>query len=166
MKIAGVYILEKEVLQYIPVGENYDFARDLFPTLVALGQIQAFRHDGYWSDIGSPRAYYEANFAMRNHRLFPCAAHNARVISHRIGSSDPTLAAYSALVTGKCRNCIVGDNAAIASDAVAEDCVVLPNVTVRGMHYGEIIGDGYALPLIADVVPNLHDSTQIYKNFS
>lgn len=33
----GIYILEPEVLEYIPKGRSYDFSRDLFPALLKAG---------------------------------------------------------------------------------------------------------------------------------
>ncbi len=162
----GVYIFGCSVLRHIPYGVKYDFARDLFPELVKMRQINAYYHNGFWSDIGSPAAYYEANFIMANGKNFFLPAYNRfRTISHRIGGDGKSLAAYSAVITGRCRRSIVGAGAAVASDADISDCVVLDGVTVSGRHYGEIIGDGYCMPIASSIrIP--HDSTQIYKNFS
>ncbi|WP_292663121.1 nucleotidyltransferase family protein, partial [Nitratifractor sp.] len=33
----GIYLIEPEILDYIPVGENFDFAKDLFPLLMKEG---------------------------------------------------------------------------------------------------------------------------------
>ncbi len=162
----GVYIISRAALKYVPYGEKYDFARDLFPRLVVLGQINAYFHDGFWSDIGSPQAYYEANFRMLKGGFFPLVPHRYRTVSRRVGSEKNSLAAYSALLTGRCLRSIVGEGAAVASDANIEGCVVLAGVTVRGFHYREIIGDGYSLPLATDFVHNQHDSADISKNFS
>ena len=35
---AGVYVLEPDILNHIPEGQNYDFGRHLFPKLLALDQ--------------------------------------------------------------------------------------------------------------------------------
>lgn len=161
----GVYIIERAALRYVPKGEKYDFSRDLFPELVQKKQINAYRHRGFWSDIGSPLSYYEANFTMLGGGFFPQAKHKFRLLSHRLGYNKNTLAAYSSVITGRCFNSVIGDGAAIASDANIKNCVVLPNVTVSGFHYGEIIGDGYCMPVATALSENQHDSSLIYKNF-
>lgn len=161
----GVYIVNRRVLDRIPRAVRYDFSRDLFPALVAEGELNAFYHDGYWSDLGTPRAYYEANLAMLRGGFYPQVYNRHRTVSHRIGSDRPTLAAYSALVTGKTWASVVGEDAAVPSDAQLDACVVLPRVTVHGRHFREIIGEGYVVP-IASPSEISQDSTQIYKNFS
>lgn len=162
----GVYILEREALKFIPQGVKYDFSRDLFPRLVQMEQLGVYMHDGFWSDIGSPRAYYEANFKALSGAFFPGPHNRYKTISRKLGQVDVSLAAYSALTVGKCRHSIVGEYAAVSSGADVCDCVIMPGVTVSGIHYGEIIGEGYSLPITAPDFMSRHDSTQIYKNFS
>ena len=58
----GIYALSPDLLEHIPPGIKYDFARDLFPRLLEEGiPMQGIVMDGYWCDIGSPRAYYQCN---------------------------------------------------------------------------------------------------------
>jgi NDP-sugar pyrophosphorylase family protein len=35
---AGIYVLEPEILKYIPEGQPYDFGRDVFPNVLAVGE--------------------------------------------------------------------------------------------------------------------------------
>ncbi|MBJ7354834.1 MAG: NDP-sugar synthase [Thermoleophilaceae bacterium] len=56
---AGAYVLERDVLEMIPAGENRSFEHDVFPQLVGDG-IYAFDADGYWLDLGTPERYVEA----------------------------------------------------------------------------------------------------------
>lgn len=58
----GIYILSPEVIDLIPDGEAYDFAKDLFPRLLRMDiPMTGVVMDGYWCDIGTPRAYYQSN---------------------------------------------------------------------------------------------------------
>ena len=48
----GIYILEPEVLDYIPPGKKFDFSRDLFPLLMEEGRpLYGCVLPGYWCDI-------------------------------------------------------------------------------------------------------------------
>ena len=54
----GIYIIEPEILNYIPENENFDFAKDLFPLLMREGiPLIAGNAEGYWRDVGNPESY-------------------------------------------------------------------------------------------------------------
>jgi mannose-1-phosphate guanylyltransferase/phosphomannomutase len=56
----GIYVIEPEILNYIPHGENFDFAKDLFPTLMKNNiPLWGCSIDGYWRDVGNPVSYRE-----------------------------------------------------------------------------------------------------------
>ncbi len=56
----GIYIIEPEILDYIPHGENFDFAKDLFPLLMQENiSLLAYSLSGYWRDVGNPESYRE-----------------------------------------------------------------------------------------------------------
>lgn len=53
----GVYMLSPEVLQAVPQGAVFDFAKDLFPMLTEKGTIFGVPIEGYWCDIGDGGSY-------------------------------------------------------------------------------------------------------------
>ena len=56
-----IYFFEPEILDLIPPGEIFDFARDLFPRLLAQElPFFGFISPGYWLDIGSLSDYLRA----------------------------------------------------------------------------------------------------------
>lgn len=56
----GVYVLEPIILQYIPKNARFDFP-DLIKTLLARNKrVCAYKHNGYWLDIGRPEDYLKA----------------------------------------------------------------------------------------------------------
>jgi mannose-1-phosphate guanylyltransferase/phosphomannomutase len=58
----GIYILEPEILQYIPEDRPFDFSQDLFPLLLEKGfPLYGFVSDGYWCDIGNFAQYMRAH---------------------------------------------------------------------------------------------------------
>ncbi|NLM53009.1 MAG: NTP transferase domain-containing protein [Firmicutes bacterium] len=61
----GIYILEPEVLDFIPVNKKFDFAQDLFPLLMEKGYtLYGYVAEGYWCDIGNLKQYHEAHLAI------------------------------------------------------------------------------------------------------
>ena len=63
----GFYILEPEVIDYIE-DEKWDFAKDLFPYLMRLGQhIFGFSSDAFWVDVGELKGYLTGiNWVLKN----------------------------------------------------------------------------------------------------
>jgi NDP-sugar pyrophosphorylase family protein len=59
---AGIYILEPEVLNWIPAEQVYDFGDNVFPNLLAEGiQVAGYVIEDLLIDIGLPEKYEEAN---------------------------------------------------------------------------------------------------------
>ncbi len=62
---AGLYVVEPEILDYIPEGEPYDFAKQLFPKLIENGiKIHGYIGEGTWLDTGRPNDMIRANQLM------------------------------------------------------------------------------------------------------
>ncbi|MBI2069064.1 MAG: NDP-sugar synthase [Elusimicrobia bacterium] len=54
----GIYMFEPEILDWIPGDGPFDFARELFPRLLAESQVvNGYVLDGYWCDIGNLKEY-------------------------------------------------------------------------------------------------------------
>jgi mannose-1-phosphate guanylyltransferase len=58
---AGMYVLERSVLDLIPAGETVSIEHDVFPRLVGEG-LHGLPLDGYWMDIGTPERYLQASW--------------------------------------------------------------------------------------------------------
>jgi mannose-1-phosphate guanylyltransferase/phosphomannomutase len=66
----GIYIIESEILDYIPHGENFDFAKDLFPLLMQKEiELMGYSLNGYWRDVGNPESYREVYEDILNKRV-------------------------------------------------------------------------------------------------
>ncbi|MCL4346702.1 MAG: NDP-sugar synthase [Candidatus Thermoplasmatota archaeon] len=62
---AGVYVINREVIDIIPSQTQYDFAKQLFPLLLQKGmKIKTHRIEGIWLDIGRPQDLHLANLAI------------------------------------------------------------------------------------------------------
>jgi NDP-sugar pyrophosphorylase family protein len=56
----GAYVMEPEVIEFIPVGRTFDLP-DVVKALIAAGRrVQAYRFDGHWLDIGNPHEHSKA----------------------------------------------------------------------------------------------------------
>jgi mannose-1-phosphate guanylyltransferase len=58
---AGVYVLERSVLDLIPAERNVSIEREVWPRLVGAG-LYAYTAPAYWLDIGTPARYLQGTF--------------------------------------------------------------------------------------------------------
>ncbi|MGQ9675063.1 MAG: nucleotidyltransferase family protein [Chloroflexota bacterium] len=68
----GVYVLEREILDWIPEGVACDFGHEVFPRLIQAGKRLCGYHipsDAYLIDIGTPGNYLLANRDVAAGRL-------------------------------------------------------------------------------------------------
>ncbi|MBN1822809.1 MAG: NDP-sugar synthase [Endomicrobiales bacterium] len=64
---AGFYIIEPNVLSFMPSGINYSIERGLFPTLLKEQlDIYGYVFRGYWLDIGTIDKYLQAHYDLIN----------------------------------------------------------------------------------------------------
>ncbi|MBL8915460.1 MAG: NTP transferase domain-containing protein [Archangium sp.] len=64
----GIYLFEPRILSFIKNGERLDLP-DLVKTLLGKGErVHAYRHGGYWLDIGRHDDYLEAQKEFEEHR--------------------------------------------------------------------------------------------------
>jgi mannose-1-phosphate guanylyltransferase/phosphomannomutase len=117
----GIYVLEPEVLEYIPPGEEFDFAKDMFPLLLDKGlPLYGFVADGYWADVGNLEAYLEVHRDILDHkvRIKPTGFELEDGVWLAEGAEvDP-----DAAVEGPA---FIGDNARIEAGATVRDHTVL-----------------------------------------
>mgnify|MGYP000939973754 CR=1 FL=1 len=126
----GIYVLEPEILSYIPKGENFDFSQDLFPLLLKNSDpLYGYPAKGYWRDIGNTDSYREAYHDIYKGRI------NLRIDEEkqdyvgkdlRLGS-DVTLEDP----TGLSGTVVIGDNSQIRGAAQIKDSVIGRNCTIE-----------------------------------
>jgi mannose-1-phosphate guanylyltransferase len=128
---AGVYVLERSVLELLQPGEPASIERDVFPALVGNG-LYGHVSDGYWKDIGTPERYLEATFDILEGSV-------ATEVAQRMGSTFVCVESGvdadgrvvpTALVESGCR---IAEGARVGGRAVLEHNVVVgPGTTIEG----------------------------------
>jgi len=65
---AGMYVLQRQVLDLIEPGKNVSIEREVFPRLVGRG-LYGHSLGGYWVDIGTPERYLQASWDILEGRV-------------------------------------------------------------------------------------------------
>ena len=130
----GIYVFNKRIFDFIPKGEKYDFAKNVFPALLKAGEkINTYRIYSYWSDIGSIDQYIESNIdALRRKVMIP---------------QPEIIKKYDAVyVCGK--NTVLGESVKISNNAViGSNCKIGKNVTLDNVILWDntVVGDNVTL---------------------
>jgi len=116
---AGTYVLEPEVLDFIPRGENYSFERGVFPSLLKeQKRMQAYVAQGYWIDIGTPQKYLQVHQDLLQNRFQP-AVDIAKV--HALQTPASARMDKNTLLAPSVK---LGEDVSILSSSIGEDCVI------------------------------------------
>lgn len=127
----GTYILEPEVLDYLPANVESDFSKDLFPLLLNKNEpMYGYIADGYWCDVGHLDAYREAQYDGLARKVNLEIAYKERSPGLWIGQNtyidDTAEIETPALIGSNCRigprvkieaGTVIGDNVTIGADA-------------------------------------------------
>jgi glucose-1-phosphate adenylyltransferase len=60
----GIYVFDRDILAGALAGSEADFGKHVIPKLIDTRRVHAYRHEGYWEDIGTIRAFYDANLDL------------------------------------------------------------------------------------------------------
>jgi glucose-1-phosphate adenylyltransferase len=60
----GIYVFSREVLRDALANNMKDFGKEVIPALLGRKKLFSYIFEGYWEDIGTVRAFFEANLAL------------------------------------------------------------------------------------------------------
>ena len=127
---AGMYVLERSVLDLIPPGTEVSIERDVFPRLVGDG-LYGLRLDGYWMDIGTPERYRQASWDILERRVETRVEPTAPGMLVGEGVEvDPGAKIGPRVVLG--RGCRVREGAEVRESILLDGCVVGDGAKVLG----------------------------------
>lgn len=158
----GIYVFSAKCLRKALLEDNaredssHDFGKDLIPRLIATHKVQAYRFgevrgrvtpDGYWRDVGTIDAYYEANMDLlrpkpplnlyqRNWAIRTYQGQNppARMIPGNRGHEGlltNSILCGGTVVTGATvKSSILSPRVRIEEGAVVENALLLDDVSV------------------------------------
>ena len=185
----GVYFCAGDVLELIPEGQPFDFAKDLFPLMLRQGRkIGCVAAEGHWYDIGGIKEYLETNAALLrdpdasegggvyygadrtdengNRIVAPCLLGD-RV---RLGGGvtvGPFCAVGSGTVIGKdcvVTHSIVGEDCEIGGGTDIHSAVLADRVAVREnvlLESGAVIGYGAQIGRFSRLFPDVKVSSGV-----
>jgi len=127
---SGVYVVDRDVLRYIPERTFYDFSKQLFPLLLEKGErIQGHRARGIWVDIGKPMDLIRMNLVMAE-RLFRGYDFSAQLRDCSV-KGDFYIGRGSSMTSSKAEDVVILERSDI-SDAQISRSLIMKGCTVKG----------------------------------
>ena len=173
----GIYVFDRDLLVDWLIGEGRDqrdFGREVIPSLLAAGKrLYVYHYQGYWVDVGTVQAYWEANMALLAETPALDLYDPEWVIHTRSEERPPVLLGSEAQVDGNllsdgCRvdgrvvRSVLSPGVYVAPGAVVRDSIILtdteigPGAVVDRAIVDEnvVIGEGAQVGAGDDNTPN------------
>lgn len=153
----GIYIFKKELLFEVldelveKIGYNLDFGRDVIPYYLKKYNVNVFKYDGFWRDLGTVQAFWQINMAIVDNPslILQFLNFNERFkISQDSYNSVPAYFEFNSMISssiigkksfisGDIKHSVIGNDVRIEkgvkiTDSVLMDCcVVKKDVTIK-----------------------------------
>ncbi|MEX0702344.1 MAG: glucose-1-phosphate adenylyltransferase [Planctomycetales bacterium] len=129
----GIYLFHRDTLVELLQKSDYqDFGKEVFPMSIRARRVQVHPFEGYWEDIGTIRAFYEANLALTGPDPPFEFASDAAPIYTQARHLPPTRAEGATIRhTLLADGCVVGEGTVIENSVIGIRCRIGSNVTIR-----------------------------------
>lgn len=132
----GIYVFNRNVLAEALDNTMTDFGREVIPGLLGKKKLHAYMFEGYWEDIGTVKAFFDANLALAQplppfnffepkapiytqDRYLPASKLNKCAIDHVVIGDG------SILTDSSIKHSVLGIRSFVDEGSVIEDCVVM-----------------------------------------
>jgi glucose-1-phosphate adenylyltransferase len=121
----GIYVFSREVLRRALENNMKDFGKEVIPALLGKAKLFSFIFEGYWEDIGTVRAFFEANLALAQPLPpFNFFDRNAPIYTHP--RYLPASKINGCLVTDSTlKHCVIGIRSILGENTNMEDVVMM-----------------------------------------
>jgi glucose-1-phosphate adenylyltransferase len=139
----GIYVFRKSFLiELLAGGKQNDFGREIMPAIISQTRVVAYHFQGYWADVGTVQAFYEANMALLVETPALDLYDPEWVIHTRSEERPAALIGTEARIEGNllCDGCqihgqvvrsVIGPGVIVAHGAVVRDSILMTDTVVE-----------------------------------
>ncbi|MBD1393856.1 glucose-1-phosphate adenylyltransferase [Mucilaginibacter glaciei] len=132
----GIYIFNRKLLYELLEGNDHpDFGKEIIPQSIAGHKVVSYQYEGYWTDIGTIKSFFEANLGLtddipkfnlfdKNHiytraRMLPPTKISATML-------EKSIVADGCIINAKhIKHSLIGIRTRIGFDTEIESCYVM-----------------------------------------
>lgn len=149
MASMGIYIFSRKAITELfdSMPEATDFGKEIIPAAINAGRkVAAYHYDGYWTDIGTIRSFYEANIELTDHIPSFNLFDNQKIIYTRGRMLPPAkfyggtqvdralIAEGSIIHASVIEHSIIGLRSRIGAKTVIKDSVIMGNDVYQSLY--------------------------------
>jgi glucose-1-phosphate adenylyltransferase len=140
----GIYVFRRDMLiESLQASSALDFGRDVLPALVKQEKlVRAYLFPGYWADVGTVHAYWEANMALMAEEAALNLYNQDWIVHTRSEERAPakigpaaqaggTLISNGCQVNGAVERSVLSPGVFVAEGAVVRDSVILSDTVIE-----------------------------------
>ena len=129
----GIYVFNRKLLvDLLKETDHADFGKEVFPEAINKYHVQTHLFDGYWEDIGTVKAFYEANLALASEQpSFQLTTPQAPIYSRPrfLPPSNITNATINGSMIAN--GCVIGEGCTIENSIIGLRQIIGKNVTIK-----------------------------------
>jgi glucose-1-phosphate adenylyltransferase len=145
----GIYVFNKDRLasrlreDAAEPGSLHDFGYNILPRIIKTDRVFAYEFKGYWHDIGTVKAYYEANMELLAPRPnlslnsdWPIINESNTLTIYRAGQKGSivnSLISPGCVIHGRVENSVLSPGVHVAEQALVRNSVVMADTSI-GYH--------------------------------
>jgi len=148
----GIYLFNRDVLvNLLEQNDSQDFGKGIIPAAISHRRVHAYVFNGYWEDIGTIRAFYQANLDFAN----PVPRFNF------YDERNPIFTHARFLPGSKVRDChmhnsLISDGSIIEGSRIEQSIVGIRSIIREGTHLDHVVmmgADFYEHPEVTCPTP-------------
>lgn len=132
----GIYVFGRKVLAEALGNNMKDFGKEIIPGLLGQKRLFSYIFEGYWEDIGTVKAFFDANLALAQplppfnffDRTAPIYTHARYLPASKINrcSIDHVVIGDGCIVTdSSLKRCVIGIRAVLGENSSLEDVIMM-----------------------------------------
>jgi glucose-1-phosphate adenylyltransferase len=132
----GIYVFSRNVLVRSLDNSMKDFGKEVIPSLLGKAKLYSYIFEGYWEDIGTVKAFFDANLALAQplppfnffDRSAPIYTHARYLPASKVNrcAVDHVVIGDGCIVTDSTlRRCVIGIRSVLGENSHLEDVVMM-----------------------------------------
>ncbi|HEX2898724.1 MAG TPA: glucose-1-phosphate adenylyltransferase [Bacteroidia bacterium] len=130
----GIYVFSRSVLHAALANNMKDFGKEVIPALLGKAKLCSHIFEGYWEDIGTVRAFFEANLALAQPLPpFNFFDRNAPIFTH------PRYLPASKVNRCDIDHVVIGDGCLVTDSTLKHSVIGIRSILGENSHFEDVV---------------------------